>query len=220
MTNTNQKGFTLIELLVVIGIIAVLSVVVLLTLNPAELLRQARDSTRISDLSALNSAINLYATDVTSSYSLGDGANCYVDVPTGTALSPSCDADAGATYAPRFTAGTVTQVAAADVRDVDATGWIPVNFNLISSGTPISRLPVDPSQSVAGNRFYAYRTAKPTGVCTTGNDCTVFEVNANMESTKFSGAGEGFASAGGADVEGTDGGSQLFNFEVGTRLNL
>ncbi|MEK7094356.1 MAG: prepilin-type N-terminal cleavage/methylation domain-containing protein [Patescibacteria group bacterium] len=58
-----QKGFTLIELLIVIAIIAVLSVVVVLTLNPAELLRRARDSTRISDMSSLNSALNNYRTD-------------------------------------------------------------------------------------------------------------------------------------------------------------
>ena len=38
MKNKNRKGFTLIELLIVIAIIAVLSVVVILSLNPAELL--------------------------------------------------------------------------------------------------------------------------------------------------------------------------------------
>ena len=41
-----RSGFTLIELLVVIAIIAILAVVVILTLNPAQLLAQARDSTR------------------------------------------------------------------------------------------------------------------------------------------------------------------------------
>ena len=60
----NRKGFTLIELLVVIAIIAVLAVVVVLTLNPAELLRQARDSNRLSDFATMKSAISLYATDV------------------------------------------------------------------------------------------------------------------------------------------------------------
>ena len=50
-----KKGFTLIELLIVIAILAVLGVTVTLVLNPAELLRQGRDSTRISDLSSINS---------------------------------------------------------------------------------------------------------------------------------------------------------------------
>ncbi len=53
-----REGFTLIELLVVIAIIAILSVVVVLTINPAEMLRQSRDSQRVSDLNTLRSAIN------------------------------------------------------------------------------------------------------------------------------------------------------------------
>ena len=78
-TNTKTvKGFTLIELLVVIGILAVLSVVIILTLNPAELLKQARDSTRISDLSTVRTAISLYQVDAVGPALLGDSANCYV----------------------------------------------------------------------------------------------------------------------------------------------
>jgi prepilin-type N-terminal cleavage/methylation domain-containing protein len=53
-----NKGFTLIELLVVIAIIGVLAAVVLLAINPAELLRRSRDSTRLSDLSSLRKAID------------------------------------------------------------------------------------------------------------------------------------------------------------------
>src|ERR1700679_2456531 len=73
-----KKGFTLIELLVVIAIIAILSVVVILTLNPAELLRQSRDSNRISDLSVTKSAISFYLASV-STPSIGTSTVCYVD---------------------------------------------------------------------------------------------------------------------------------------------
>ncbi|KKW47096.1 MAG: hypothetical protein UY99_C0042G0007, partial [Parcubacteria group bacterium GW2011_GWA1_59_11] len=43
-----RSSFTLIELLVVIAIVAILSAVVIITLNPAELLKQSRDSNRLS----------------------------------------------------------------------------------------------------------------------------------------------------------------------------
>ncbi|HEY4526144.1 MAG TPA: prepilin-type N-terminal cleavage/methylation domain-containing protein, partial [Candidatus Paceibacterota bacterium] len=49
-----RSSFTLIELLIVIAIVAILSTVVIITLNPAELLRQSRDSVRLSDLSLMN----------------------------------------------------------------------------------------------------------------------------------------------------------------------
>jgi prepilin-type N-terminal cleavage/methylation domain-containing protein len=52
-----SHGFTLIELLVVIAIIAILSVVVVLSLNPAEMLRRGRDSNRLSDMDTLTHAL-------------------------------------------------------------------------------------------------------------------------------------------------------------------
>jgi len=58
-----KKGFTLIELLVVIAILAVLMSVVVVTINPAEMLKKTRDTKRISDLDALRTALNLYLTD-------------------------------------------------------------------------------------------------------------------------------------------------------------
>src|ERR1039457_302059 len=58
-----RSAFTLIELLVVIAIIAILAVVVVLTLNPAQLLAQSRDATRVSDMATLNSALSLYQID-------------------------------------------------------------------------------------------------------------------------------------------------------------
>ena len=54
-----MKGFTLVELLVVIAIIGVLAAVVVLVINPLELLRRSRDSTRLKDLDNLQQAINV-----------------------------------------------------------------------------------------------------------------------------------------------------------------
>src|SRR5271156_4496627 len=67
----NKRGFTLIELLVVIAIIAILSVVVILTLNPSALLRQARDSNRVSDFATFKSSIGLCSADVATTAPLG-----------------------------------------------------------------------------------------------------------------------------------------------------
>ncbi len=56
-----ERGFTLIELLVVIAIIGVLATLVLLQLGTAR--QRARDAKRISDVSQLRQAVELYYED-------------------------------------------------------------------------------------------------------------------------------------------------------------
>lgn len=192
-THTEQKGFTLIELLIVIGILAILTAAVVIILNPGELLKQARDSQRFSDLDALKNAIALYLTD---SQQLGSGA--------GTAVAADCYASlagTGAHCGGRFTTGTSVQLPASPTRAVDGTGWIPLNFNAITSGSPLQNLPVDPVNS--GNLFYsaAFDTTNLT-----------FELDAVLESTKY-GSGAGSKAA-------TDGGSSSTVYEVGSAPGL
>jgi len=59
----NLKGFTLIELLIVITIIAILASIVFVALDPLTRFRQARDSRRWADASALLSAIKVNQID-------------------------------------------------------------------------------------------------------------------------------------------------------------
>lgn len=59
----NQKGFTLVELLVVIAIVGILAGVVLIAINPAQLLMKARDSQRMQDMDTLNKAVGLALAD-------------------------------------------------------------------------------------------------------------------------------------------------------------
>lgn len=154
------KGFTLIELLVVIAILAVLAVAVVLVLNPAELIRQARDTTRISDIAALNSAIALYLADVTSP-AVGTAAYCTSGATTksGTACTQS-------------TSTVVT-----------GTGWVTINFTSISSGSPLARLPLDPNNgstncgSAGEACFYQYTPG--------GNTLLTYELATSMESAKY-----------------------------------
>jgi len=193
---TKQKGFTLIELLVVIAIIAILSLVVVLAINPVELLRQARDSTRLSDLQILSNAVSLYLSSVSSPSITDNSAYCYMSLATS-----SC----GGRY---VNAPTATS-SKSGVFSVDGSGWVPVNFNSMISGSPVGKLPKDPVNTAGGttstNLYYSY-AASSTGL--------VFEFDAKMESLKYSASGT-------SDVESTDGGPpNTYNlYEIGTILN-
>ena len=205
MSNKQAKGFTLIELLIVIGIIAILATVVILTLNPAELLRQARDSTRVSDVATIKSAFSLYLADVAPP-DLGDTDICYTSL--------AADYDAATVVGScggRFsaTAGFTTISTSTD-RSVDGTGWIPVDLTGISSGAPVAALPVDPvspntdgtaAATTFDDYFYAYGIS-----ATAGSDA--FEINTRLESTKFH------------DQMAADGGDNDELYEAGTEPGL
>lgn len=69
----NKKGFTLIELLVVIGILAILTAVVLVAVNPGRQLAQARNTARAADVNAILTAITAENADPNSTTSLTIG---------------------------------------------------------------------------------------------------------------------------------------------------
>ena len=147
----NRKSFTLIELLVVLALVAILSVVVVMTLNPAELIKQARDSNRLSDLATINTALNLFSADVTSGF-MGTSTVVYVSIPDN--ASSTC----GSLGLPALPTGyNYNCVSTANLRNTNGTGWIPVNFQRISSNSPISQLPIDP-QNTTSTKYYTYVT--------------------------------------------------------------
>jgi formylglycine-generating enzyme required for sulfatase activity len=129
--------------------------VVVLTLNPAQLLAQSRDANRLSDLATLSSAINLYNTDQSgaSSYSLGLSSTTYVSIPDPTA-STTCGG-LGGNFTP---GGYFTCATTSTFRNASSSGWIPINFNAISAGSPLGTLPVDPTNSTSSNLYYSYQT--------------------------------------------------------------
>ncbi len=206
--NKSRKGFTLIELLVVIAIIAILAVVVVLTLNPAQLLAQARDSNRTSDFATLKSAIGLYAADVSTTTWL-NGAGQTLGTSTIMVSEPSIanlTDPATGTAANSFgflggeTIVSSTVAAGATARAINGTGWIPINFSVISSGAPLGSLPVDPVNN--GNNTYMFVGAQ-----------TTYKLATKMESAKY-----GFG--GSNDVVSTDGGNSTSTYEQGTNLAL
>lgn len=80
-------------------------------------------------------------------------------------------------------------------RNTDGTGWIPVNFQRISSNAPISQLPIDP-QNTTSTKYYSYVTGGS------------WKLMATPESQKY------LATAAG------DGGVGVGQFEAGNDLSL
>ncbi len=186
------KGFTLLELIIVIGIIAVLGTVSVLVLNPGQLFAQARDTTRISDLASISSAIGLYLSSV-SSPNLGAG----VGFTCGTNWGSS---DASATTKKFLT--TSGALAHGGVASTTGTGWVAIDFTQITGGSPLSVLPKDPTNTDTYNYQYACNSTNQT-----------YELDAKMESTRYSNGGSD-------DKESTDGGDNGTEYEKGSSLTL
>jgi prepilin-type N-terminal cleavage/methylation domain-containing protein len=154
-----KKAFTLIELLIVIAIIAILTIVVIVTLNPAELLRQGRDNNRLSDLAIMNAAISVAASD--NSVSIGSASTTYLSIPDPLATSTAGDQCQGISGLPTNPPGWIYHcVAPSNVKKIDGTGWIPINFNALTKvGTPIANLPIDPINQAGSYQYYTYVTS-------------------------------------------------------------
>jgi len=195
-----MKGFTLIELLVVIAILAILAVAVVLVINPAQLLKESRDVTRISDLNTLNNAISLYLAD--------NATTSWNGTYTGGSLTATTTCTSGTTSPAN---GLCTLV---NIYTTSGTGWVlGVPLTSISLGSPVGSLPKDPnngatclSTDTVSTCFYSFKTGTTMGK---------YKLMANMESTKY-------AASGTADVESNteDGGNLAQWFEVGTDLTL
>ncbi len=193
-----RKGFTLLELIITVTILAVLIGIVVVAINPAEQLARARDAKRVADLDSVKSAINLYTATATSTISLDDNSNTLCVNGSGT---DTWWVNTGAAVlAPPAGFATVSST----VQTVGATGWFPARMDQSAGGSPLSNLPLDPSNGIGAGTSYYYSYACDT------NDKT-FELTARLESNYFTVT---------VNTPGTDGGNSSSTYEVGTKLTI
>lgn len=192
-----KKGFTLLELLIVIAILAILASITFVALNPAELLRKARDSQRLADLASIRTAVNYYIANTGTPY-LGNSGNGCAGENTPTVFSHVT----GVVHTSTFTTAATTTT-----QGVDGTGWIRINLSALAGGSPLAKWPIDPNPTTSSanpGRYYAY-------VCS--GTATTFTAFANMESSTY-------ANGGASDVESKDGGALSTIYEVGSSFSL
>ena len=165
-TKKEARAFTLIEILILITIIIILAVIVVIIVNPAKIVEKSRDSSRISDLASISTAINLYLADNRDLNSLTN-SKVYESI-----------------------SGT---------RKNDGTGWIPLNFTTITSGAPLSVLPIDPKNNQASGLFYRFGVNPAS---------KTYEIDCILESSENTAK------------QSSDGGNNNSRYEIGTDLTI
>jgi len=153
----NWRGFTLLELLLVIAILAILGLIVVLLMNPVELMRQARDSNRLSDLSTIDRALSIMEADATP-ISFGQPFTVYISVPDMAATTTAGTNCSGMGLSNLPSGWSYHCAASSTYKTVNGSGWIPVDFSSATFNSPISLLPTDPNNSTSSSLYYTYIT--------------------------------------------------------------
>ncbi len=190
--NHNSSSFTLIELLIVIAILAILMSVVVIAINPAEIMKRARDSQRISDLANLGKVLSMALSEGLLTSSICDGTKIYASLPDSIPLSNNLPS--GFHW---------QQVSEDNLRKSDGTGWIPINLSgSYTSGFSLASLPVDPSNTLNDGLYYTF-------YC---NPQQQYILTSYMESKTFGPKGNETSKT------NKDGGPDPYLYEVGSNL--
>ncbi|MCL5407420.1 MAG: hypothetical protein M1429_02910 [Patescibacteria group bacterium] len=169
MQKSAKGGFSFVQILIILTLVALLIAGVIFIIKPSKVLEKSRDSQRFSDMKNLSTAINQYLAD---SHDFKGLVGPYSSIDTG------------------FKDDSVRQ-------KIDGTGWVPINFKLISTGAPFDTLPLDPLNSA----IYNYRLGVSVSSKTYEIDC-VFESPENISR------------------HSTDGGNNPNAYELGTDLTI
>lgn len=120
-----------------------------MVLKPAELLNSSKDVKRMSELGTINKAIALYLFDEGSSF--GSSSKIYISLPDN---NSNCSSYPNLpTSTPPYTYNCQPE---STYKNTNSTGWIPINFNSISQGSPFSSLPTDPSNDDDNGVYFTY----------------------------------------------------------------
>lgn len=171
----NGKGFTLVELLIVIAILGLLAAILVVVLNPAEMLRRTRDTQRISDLGAVNNALATYVASASTVEFDESGSACVNVFISHDPTNPD-----------KQTPSTPT-LAGSEDGSIDGTGWLPVDTSDVSV---IPTYPLDPTNTITatweataladtptrGDFYYTYQCDSTEGV---------YKLSAPLESQHF-----------------------------------
>lgn len=146
-----RKAFTLLELLIVIGILAVLATTATVILNPAEILKQSRDVKRIAELETLDRIFKIMEVYVEPSENyLGSTSTVYISLPD---ASQTCNS--WLSLLPTLpTNWSYNCITSDNLRKVNGTGWIPIDFTNVGLNSLLTVLPIDPLNT--SDNYYSY----------------------------------------------------------------
>ncbi len=119
---TKNKGFTLLEVLLVIAIIAILAAIVIVAINPAKQLAEARNAQRRADVQTILNAVYQYTID--------NNGNLPSDAPAVTAVA--------------------TEICRTGIVDATCLTDALTNLKVLTTGEKyVTSLPIDPSCAIA-----------------------------------------------------------------------
>lgn len=145
-------------------------------------------------------AFNVYAGEGGTSYGSANTVN--VSIPDPAATSTAGDQCQGLALLSLPATYSYHCAASSTYRAIDGTGWIPVNFNVVSSHSPLGQLPIDPVNTSSSRLYYTYTT-----------NGSQYEMTSVIESQKYGLGGSN-------DVISGDGGTLASVYERGTQLGL